>query len=98
MSVFSLSCFGQLRSSRLKNVGQTDVYVYGSRLREKILAAAGPDLVSIRCGKVVLVLDKDTGEAVNTACNTESNMLQPSKAQITVPMSKSVPREIQRKT
>ena len=68
--------FGQLYSSRLKDVGQTEVYVHTSRLREKFLAA-GSDLVSTYRGKeVVLVFNKDTGEALNIACNTESDMLQ----------------------
>ena len=45
-------------------------------LCEKILAA-GSDLVSTHRGKeVVLVFNKDTGEALNIACNTESDVLQ----------------------
>jgi len=81
-----------------KDAGRIEVYMHTSRLREKILAP-GPDLVSTHRGKeVVLVFNKDTGEAVNMACNTEYDMFQPSKAvQITVPVSKSFPREIQRK-
>ena len=76
MSVLSMPYFGQLYSSRLKDVGRTEVYVHTSRLREKILAA-GSDLVSTHRGKeVVLVFNKDTGEALNIACNTESDMLQ----------------------
>ena len=70
--------FGQLYSSRLKDVGRTEVYVHTSRLHEKILAA-GSDLVSIHRGKeLVFVFNKDTGEALNIACNTESDndMLQ----------------------
>ena len=56
----SLAChIGQLYSSRLKDVGRTEVYVYISRLREKILAA-GFDLVSTHRGKeVVLVFNKE---------------------------------------
>ena len=50
--------------------------MHTSRLREKILAA-GFDLVSTHRGKeVVLVFNKDTGESLNIACNTESDMLQ----------------------
>ena len=81
-----------------KDAGRIEVYMHTSRLREEILAP-GPDLVSTHRGKeVVLVFNKDTGEAVNMACNTEYDMFQPSKAvQITVPVSKSFPREIQRK-
>ena len=76
MSVFSMPYFGQLYSSRLKDAGRTDVYVHTSRLREKIIAA-GSHLVSTYRGKeVVLVFNKDTGEALNIACNTESDMLQ----------------------
>ena len=57
-------------------MGRTEVYVGTSRLREKILAA-GSDLVSTHHGKeVVLVFNKDIGEALNIACNTESDMLQ----------------------
>jgi len=68
--------FGQLYSSRLKDAGQTEVYVHTSRLCEKILAA-GSELISTHCGKeVVLVFDKNTGEALNIACDTESDMLQ----------------------
>ena len=68
--------FGQLYSSHLKDVGRTEVYVHTSRLREKILAA-GSDLVSIHRGKeVILVFDKDTGEVLNIARNTESDLLQ----------------------
>ena len=65
--------FGQLYSSRLKDVGRTEVYVHTSRLHEKILAA-GSD--SRRGKEVVLEFNKDTGEALNIACNTESDMLQ----------------------
>ena len=81
-----------------KDAGRIEVYMHTSRLREEILAP-GPDLVSTHRGKeVVIVFNKDTGEAVNMACNTEYDMFQPSKAvQITVPVSKSFPREIQRK-
>ena len=76
MSVFSLPYFGQLYSSRLKDVGRTEACVHTSRLRAKTLAA-GSDLVSINRGKeVVLVFNKDTGEALNIACNTESDVLQ----------------------
>ena len=76
MSVFSMPYFDQLYSSRLKDVGRTEVYVHTLRLREKILAA-GSDLVSTHRGKVVvLVFNKDTVEALNIACDTESNMLQ----------------------
>ena len=65
MSVFSMPYFGQLYSSRLKDVGRTEVYVHTSRLHEKILAA-GSDLVSIHRGKeVVFIFNKDTGEALN---------------------------------
>ena len=68
--------FGQLYYSRLKDAGRTDVYVHTSSLREKILVA-GSDLVSTHHGKeVVLVFNKDTREAFNTACNTQSDMLQ----------------------
>ena len=51
-------------------------------LQEKILAACNH-------GKeVVIVFNKDIGEALNIACNTESDMHQlPKDAQITVPMS-----------
>ena len=59
-------------------MGRTEVYVHTSRLHEKILAA-GSDLVSIHRGKeLVFVFNKDTGEALNIACNTESDndMLQ----------------------
>ena len=57
-------------------MGRTEVYVRTSRLYEKILAA-GSDLVSTHCGKeVVLEFNKDIGEALNIACNTESDMLQ----------------------
>ena len=39
--------------------------------------SAGSDLVSTHRGKEVsLVFNKDTGEALNIACNTESDMLQ----------------------
>ena len=69
MSVFSMPYFGQLYSSRLKDVGRTEVYAHTSRLHEKILAA-GSDLVSIHRGKeVVFIFNKDTGEALNIACN-----------------------------
>ena len=68
--------FGQLYSSRLKDAGRTEVYVHTSRLREKIVAA-GSDLVSTHRGKeMVLEFNKDIGEALNIACNTESDMLQ----------------------
>ena len=52
--------------------------MHSSKLREKKkIVAAGSDLVSIHRGKeVVLVFNKDTGEALNIACNTESDMLQ----------------------
>ena len=62
--------FGQLYSSRLKDVGRTEVYVHTSRLREKILAA-GFDLVwthHSRGKELVLVFNKDTGEGLNIAC------------------------------
>ena len=50
--------------------------MHTSRLRDKILAA-GSDFFSTHRGKeVVLVFSKDTGEALNTACDTESDMLQ----------------------
>ena len=50
--------------------------MHTSRLCEKILAA-GFDLVSTHRGKeVVLVFSKDTGEALNIACNAEYDMLQ----------------------
>ena len=76
MSVFSMPYFGRLYSSRLKDVGRTELYVHTSRLREKIFAA-GSELVSTHRGKeVVLVFNKDSGEALNIACNTESDMLQ----------------------
>ena len=43
----------------------------------KNVLAAGSDLFSTHRGKeVVLVFNKDTGEALNIACNTESHMLQ----------------------
>ena len=68
--------FGQLYSSRLKDAGRTEVYAHTSRLHDKILAARS-DLVSTHRGiEVVLVLNKDTGEALNITCNTESDMLQ----------------------
>ena len=68
--------FGQLYSSRLKDVGRTEFYEHTSRLREKILAA-GSDLVSTHRGKeVVLVFSRETGKALNIACNTDSDMLQ----------------------
>ena len=68
--------YGHLYSSRLKDVGRTDVYVHTLKLREKILAA-GSDFVSTHRGNiVVLVFNKDTGEALNIACDTESDMLQ----------------------
>ena len=68
--------FGQLYSYHPKDVGQTEVYVQTVRLREKFLVA-GSDLVSTHCGKeVVLVFNKDSGEALNIACNTESDLLQ----------------------
>ena len=68
--------FGQLYSSHLKDVGRTEVYVHTSRVREKILAA-GSDVVSTHRGKeVVLGFNKDTGEALNIVCNTESDVLQ----------------------
>ena len=67
---------GLLYFSHLKDARRTEVYVHTSRLREKILAA-GSDLVSTHRGKeVVLVFSKDTGEALNITCNTESDMLQ----------------------
>ena len=74
--------FGQLYSSCLKDAGQTEVYVHISRLQEKILAACNH-------GKeVVIVFNKDIGEALSIACNTESDMHQlPKDAQITFPMS-----------
>ena len=76
MSVFSMPYFGHLYSSRLKDVGRTEVYVHTLRLCEKILAAES-DLVSTHRGKeVVLVFNKDSGEALNIACNTKSDMLQ----------------------
>ena len=72
----SMPFFGQLYSSRLKDAGRTEVYVHTSRLREKIVAA-GSDLVSTHRGKeMVFEFNKDTGEALNIACNTESDMLQ----------------------
>ena len=50
--------------------------MHTSRLRDKILAA-GSDFFSTHRGKeVVLVFNKDTGEALNIACNTESDKLQ----------------------
>ena len=50
--------------------------MHTSRLREKILAA-GSDVVSTHRGKeVVLGFNKDTGEALNIVCNTESDVLQ----------------------
>ena len=65
-----MAYFGELYSSRLKDVGRTETFVYSSRLRAKILAA-GSDFVSIHRGKeVVLVFNKDTGEALTIACNT----------------------------
>ena len=68
----SMPFFGQLCSSCLKEARRTEVYVHTSRLHEKILAARS-DLVSTHRGKeVVLVLNKDPGEALNIACNTES--------------------------
>ena len=76
MSVFSMPYFGQPYSSRLKDVERAEVYAHASRLREKILAA-GSDLVSTHRGKeVVLVFNKDSGEALNIACDTKSDMLQ----------------------
>ena len=76
MSVFSMPYVGQLYSSHPKDVGRTEVYVHTSRLREKIVAASS-DLLSTHRGKEVsLVFNKDTGEALNIACNTESDMLQ----------------------
>ena len=76
MPVFIMPFFGQLYSSRLKDVGRTEVYVHTLRLCEKILAA-GSDLVSTHRGKeVVLVFNKDTREAFSIACNTQSDMLQ----------------------
>ena len=75
MSVFSMPYFGQLYSSCLKDTERTEVFVHTLRLREKILAA-GFDLVSThRSKEVVLVFNKDTGEALNIACNAE-HMLQ----------------------
>ena len=72
--------FDQLHSSLPKDAGRTDLYVHSSRLREKILAA-GRDIVSTHRGKeVVLEFAKDVEEAMNIACNTESDMLQLSKA------------------
>ena len=74
--IVSMPYFGQLYSSRLKGVNRTEVYVHTSRLREKFLAA-GSDLGSPHRGKeVVLVFNKDTGEALNIECNTESDILQ----------------------
>ena len=63
MPVFSIP---YVTSCILSNdAGRIEVYMHTSRLREKILAA-GPDLVSTHRGKeVVLVFNKDTGEAVN---------------------------------
>ena len=89
MSVFSTPYFGWLYSSCLKDAGQTEVYVHTLRLHEKILPA-GSDLVSTHCSKeMVLVFNKDIGKALNIACNTQSDMLQLSKAtQITVLMLK----------
>ena len=50
--------------------------MHNTRLRDKILAA-GSDFFSTHRGKeVVLVFNKDTGEALNIACNTESDLLQ----------------------
>ena len=67
---------GLLYFSHLKDARRTEVYVHTSRLREKILAA-GSDLVSTHRGKeVVLVFNKDSGEALNIACDTKSDMLQ----------------------
>ena len=76
MSVFSMPYFGQLYSSYLKDVRRTEVYVHTSRLLEKILAA-GSDLVSTHRGKeVIFVFNRDTGGALNIACDTESDMPQ----------------------
>ena len=76
MPVFIMPFFGQLYSSRLKDVGRTEVYVHTSRLHEKILAA-GSDLFSIHRGKeVVFIFNKDTGEALNIVCNIESDLFQ----------------------
>ena len=69
----SMPFFGQLCSSCLKEARRTEVYVHTSRLHEKILAA-GSD--SRRGKEVVLEFNKDTGEALNIACNTESDLLQ----------------------
>ena len=56
----------------------------------KKILPAGSDLVSThRSKEMVLVFNKDTGEALNIACNTQSDKLQLSKAtQITVLMLK----------
>ena len=44
---------------------------------KKKIVAAGSDLVSIHRGKeVVLVFSRETGKALNIACNTDSDMLQ----------------------
>ena len=57
-------------------MGQTEVYVHTSGLHKQIFAG-GSDLVSIHHGKqVVLVFNKDTGEALNIAWSPESDMLQ----------------------
>ena len=56
----------------------------------KKILPAGSDLISTRRSKeMVLVFNKDTGEALNIACNTQSDKLQLSKAtQMTVLMLK----------
>ena len=69
---FSMPYFGRLYSSRLKDAGRTDVYVHTSKLREKILAAGSDFILTHRGKEVVLVFNKDTGQALNIA----SDMLQ----------------------
>ena len=85
-----MSVFGQLYSSRPKDAGRTEAQdVHTPRLREKILAAGSDqqgqdDLIVARRW---FLFNKDIDEALNIACNIESDMLQLSKAaQITVLM------------
>lgn len=78
--VFSMPYLSRLYSSRLHQLGLKDEKVHSTRLRQKIEAAV-PDLKCTNQGRdVILLFDKDIGNALKQACTRDSEALELVKA------------------
>ena len=73
--VFSMAYLSKLYSSRLDQLGFKDEKVHSTRLRQRIEAAV-PDLICTNQGRdVILLFDKDIGNALKQACTRDSEAL-----------------------